>query len=78
METRVDVDNDSGGEREGDRIFLGAIMGRFSTPSKGPRGSAKRKIAELRVIHEEPPKVAKKRPLLGFTDSEKVNGVPNE
>ncbi|KEH16928.1 NB-ARC domain disease resistance protein [Medicago truncatula] len=55
------------GRGEGGRIFLG-----------GPRGSAKRKVDELRAIQATPLKVVNKRPLPGFTNREKVNKVPNK
>jgi len=75
---QIDVSSDNRGERDGVQIFLRVIMCGFTASSKGPRGPTKRNMAELRAIHVAPPKVAKKRPLLGFTNSEKVNIVPNE
>jgi len=41
-------------------------------------GANNGKIVEVRETHGMPPKAAKKRPLLGFTDSEKVNEVSNK
>lgn len=44
------IDMDIEGEGDGDRIFLGAIMGGFFATSQGPRGLSKRKVAELKAI----------------------------
>jgi len=60
---QTDADIDSGAEKEANKIFLRAIMGRFSTSDDTPRRTTK---------------TARKRPLLGFTNNEKVNGVSNE
>jgi hypothetical protein len=74
---QADIDNDSGAEKETNRIFLMAIMGGLSATNNTPRGTTK-KIVEVMETHGTPPKTAKKRLLLGFTDNEKVNGVSNE
>lgn len=53
-------------------------MGEFSTLKDTSITTTKWKIVEVRETHGVPLKAAKKRPLLGFTDNEKVNGVSNE
>lgn len=62
------------------RVFLGAIMGGFATPRNAANGTARRKIAQLMAVHAAMtvPKTGRNRPILGFSDEEKVNGGSNE
>lgn len=52
--------------------------GRILRTNRHTRATTKRKMVKVRETHGELPKAAKKRPLLGFTENKKVNGVSNK
>jgi len=49
----------------------------FSASNDIPIGTTNRKMVNVRETHGAPQKAAKKRPLLGFINNQKVNGVSN-
>jgi hypothetical protein len=55
-------------------------MGGFATPRNFTNGTTRRKCAQLMAVHAATarPKGGTTRPILGFTDEEKVNRGSNE
>jgi len=62
------------------RTFLGAIMGGFTTPQNATKGTTRWKITQLVEVHAATTvlKTGRNRPILGFSDEEKVNGGYND
>lgn len=55
-------------------------MGGFVVPRNATNETARRKIAQLMAVHaaKTVPKTGRNRPILGFSDEEKVNGGSNK